>query len=251
MTGNTGLSSVLVINGKTLCKRKRRNIVFVIVSREENSFETITEDMKYKDSFHRLPLKKRDFRCKNISNCCRNALTLFDCLFFFSLLLMYTECQGHEPSSKNRQSRWNFLYNLSSFFLWCNNENEARADISQSDSVSNQSSGGKVTFCARAWAKKRLWAGTPRNVKFSQEVDSFYNCSSNFKSSVCYASCRKPHIFSLRVVNTSARLETISTTNWPVMPLRFIYFFRSTSVKFRPFSYRCKLQNDRYLKTDS
>ena len=113
MTGNTGLSSVLVINGKTLCKRKRRNIVFVIVSTEENSFETITEDMKYKDSFHRLLLKKRDFRCKNISNCCRNALTLFDCLFFFSLLLMYTECQGHEPSSKNRQSRWNFLYNLS------------------------------------------------------------------------------------------------------------------------------------------
>ena len=105
MTGNTGLSYVLVINGKTLCKRKRRNIVFVIVSTEENSFETITEDMKYKDSFHRLPLKKRDFRCKNISNCCRNALTLFDCLFFFSLLLMYTECQGHEPSSKNRQSR--------------------------------------------------------------------------------------------------------------------------------------------------
>ena len=47
MTGNTGLSSVLVINGKTLCKRKRSNIVFVIASTEENSFETITEDMKY------------------------------------------------------------------------------------------------------------------------------------------------------------------------------------------------------------
>ena len=61
MTGNTGLSFVLVINGKTLCKRKRRNIVFVIVSTEENSFETITEDMKYKDSFHQLPLKKERF----------------------------------------------------------------------------------------------------------------------------------------------------------------------------------------------
>ena len=60
--------------------------------------------------------KRRDFRCKNISNCCRNTLTLFDCLFFFSLLLMYTICQGHESSSTNLQSRWNFIYNLSSFF---------------------------------------------------------------------------------------------------------------------------------------
>ena len=154
---------------------------------------------------------------------------------------MYTICQGHESSSTNRQSRWNFLYNLSSFFLWCNNENEARADISQSDAVSNKSSGGKVTFCARA-QKNRLWAGTVRNVKFSQEVDFIFNWSPNFKPSVCCASCRKPHIFSLQVVNISARLETISTTNWPVMPLRFIYFFRSTSVKFRPFSDRCKLQ---------
>ena len=58
MPGNTGLSSVLVINGKKLCKRKLSNIVFVIVSTEENSFETITEDMKYKDSFHRIPLKE-------------------------------------------------------------------------------------------------------------------------------------------------------------------------------------------------
>ena len=65
--------------------------------------------------------KRRDFRCKNLSNCCRNALTLFDCLLFFSFLLMCTICQGHEPSTTNRQSRWNFLYNLSSFFLWCNN----------------------------------------------------------------------------------------------------------------------------------
>ena len=187
--------------------------------------------------------KRRDFRCKNISNCCRNALTLFHCLFFFSLLLMYTICQGHESSSTNRQSRWNFLYNLSSFFLWCNNENEARADISQSDAVSNRSSGGKVTFCARAKKKKKqLWAGTVRNVKSSQEVDFIFNWSTNFKPSVCCASCRNPHIFSLQVVNTSARLETISTTNWPVMPLRFIYFFRSTSEKFRPFSDRCKLE---------
>ena len=61
MTGNTGLSSVLVINCKTLCKRKRRNIVFVIVSTEKNSFETITEDMKYKDSLHRLQLKTERF----------------------------------------------------------------------------------------------------------------------------------------------------------------------------------------------
>ena len=61
MTGNTGLSSVLVINGKTLCKRKRRNIVSVIVSTEENSFETITEDLKYKDSLHQLPPKKERF----------------------------------------------------------------------------------------------------------------------------------------------------------------------------------------------
>ena len=56
MTGNTGLSSVLVINGKTLCKRKWSNIVFVIDSTEE-----ITEDMKYKDSLHWLPLKEERF----------------------------------------------------------------------------------------------------------------------------------------------------------------------------------------------
>ena len=31
----------------------------------------------------------------------------------------------------------------------------ARADNSQSDAVSNKSSGGKVTFCARARAKKK------------------------------------------------------------------------------------------------
>ena len=61
MTGNTGLSSVLVINGKTLCKRKWSNIVFVIDSTEENSFQTITEDMKYKDSLHWLPLKEERF----------------------------------------------------------------------------------------------------------------------------------------------------------------------------------------------
>ena len=61
MAGNTGLSSVLVINGKTLCKRKWSNIVFVIDSTEENSFQTITEDMKYKDSLHWLPLKKERF----------------------------------------------------------------------------------------------------------------------------------------------------------------------------------------------
>ena len=64
MLGNTGLSSVVVINGKTLCKR--RNIVFVTVSTEENSFKTITEDMKYKDSFHRLPLKKGEISDVNI-----------------------------------------------------------------------------------------------------------------------------------------------------------------------------------------
>ena len=126
----------------------------------------------------------------------------------------------------------------------------ARADNSQSDAVSNKSSGGKVTFCARASAKKkRLWAGTVRNVKFSQEVDFIFNWPPNFKPSVCCASCRKPHIFSLQVVNISARLETISTTNWPVMPLRFIYFFRSTSVKFRPFSDRCKLQLRNAVRT--
>ena len=61
MTGNTGLSSVLVINGKTLCKRKWSNIVFVIDSTEENSFQTITEDMKYKDSLRWLPLKEERF----------------------------------------------------------------------------------------------------------------------------------------------------------------------------------------------
>ena len=61
MTGNTGLSSVLVINAKTLCKRKWSNIVFVIDSTEENSFQTITEDMKYKDSLHWLPLKEERF----------------------------------------------------------------------------------------------------------------------------------------------------------------------------------------------
>ena len=105
MTGNTGLSSVLVINDKTLCKRKRSNIVFVIDSTEENSFQTITEDMKYKDSLHRSHSKRRDFRFKNISNCCRNALTLFDCLLFFSFLSMCTIRQGHEPSSTNRQRR--------------------------------------------------------------------------------------------------------------------------------------------------
>ena len=31
----------------------------------------------------------------------------------------------------------------------------ARADNSQSDAVSNKSSGGKVTFCSRASAKKK------------------------------------------------------------------------------------------------
>ena len=31
----------------------------------------------------------------------------------------------------------------------------ARADNSQSDAVSNKSSGGKVTFCARAQKKKK------------------------------------------------------------------------------------------------
>ena len=58
MTGIAGLSSVLVINCKALCKRKQNNIVFVIVSTEENWFETITEDMKYEDSFHRFPVKE-------------------------------------------------------------------------------------------------------------------------------------------------------------------------------------------------
>ena len=69
MSGNAGLSSVLVINGKALFKRKGNkktlgNIIasiFVVVSTEKNSFETITEDMKYKDSFHRLPLKKERY----------------------------------------------------------------------------------------------------------------------------------------------------------------------------------------------
>ena len=64
MTGIAGLSSVLVINCKALCKRKQNNIVFVIVSTEENWFETIPEDMKYKDSFHRLPLKKERLSMK-------------------------------------------------------------------------------------------------------------------------------------------------------------------------------------------
>ena len=68
---------------------------------------------------------------------------------------MYTICQGHEPSSTNRQNKVKFSLQLKQFFLWCNNENEARADISQSDSVSNQSSGGKVTFCARAREQKK------------------------------------------------------------------------------------------------
>ena len=156
MTGNTGLSSVLVINDKTLCKRKRSNIVFVIDSTEENSFQTITEDMKYKDSLHRSHSKRRDFRFKNISNCCRNALTLFDCLLFFSFLSMCTICQGHEPSSTNRQRRWNFLYNLSSFFLWCNNGEWMHALIIASQmQFPIKSSGGKVTFCARAQKKKK------------------------------------------------------------------------------------------------
>ena len=35
--------------------------IFVDVSTEKKSFETITEDMKYKDSFHRLLLKKERF----------------------------------------------------------------------------------------------------------------------------------------------------------------------------------------------
>ena len=252
MTGNTGLSSVLVINVRRFANVNGETLFLLLFQQKKIRLKRSQRTWNIKIHSTGSHSKRRDFGCKNISNCCRNALTLFDCLFFFSLLLMYTICQGHEPSSTNRQNKRKFSLQVKQFFLWCNNQNEARADISQSDSVSNQSSGGKVTFCARARAKKRLWAGIPRNVKFSQEVDFIFNCSPNFKSSVCCASCRKPHNFSLQVVNTSARLETLSTTNWPVMPLRFIYFFRSTSVKFRPFiSHRCKLQNDRYLKTDS
>ena len=41
---------------------------------------------------------------KNLSNSCRNALeTLYDCLFFFFLLLMYTICQGVRAAVKAGQ----------------------------------------------------------------------------------------------------------------------------------------------------
>ena len=57
----------------------------------------------------------------------------------------------YEPSKQVKFSLQlkQFLYDV------INNENEARADTSQSDSVSNQSSGGKVTFCARAHEQKK------------------------------------------------------------------------------------------------
>ena len=90
--------------------------------------------------------------------------------------------------------------------------------------------------------RKRLWAGTTSKVKLSHVVDLIFNWSPNFKSSICCGSCRKLYILCRQVVNISATLETISTTNWAVMPSRFIYFFRWTGVKFRPFSDRCKLQ---------
>ena len=61
--------------------------------------------------------------------------------------------------------------------------------------------------------RKRLCAGTASKVKLSHVVDFIFNWSQNFKSSVCCGSCRKLHIFSRQVVNISARLETISTTN--------------------------------------
>ena len=135
-------------------KKAKENIITpfcVVASTEENSFETITLDMKYPSI---CTQKGETSDVKNLSNSCRNALeTLYDCLFFFFLLLMYTICQGVRTAIKAGQ----IFFTTEVVFSWCNNGEWIRALIiyNQLDSVSNQSSGRKGNFL-RSQGKKIL-----------------------------------------------------------------------------------------------